>query len=136
MAMQTAFRVIAHDTEITLAASNGELELNAFLPLVADALLDSLQILYRLNPLFAACVAGITAHPAHCRELMERSRETATALIPLIGHEKAIQLARHMQETGQSLKEAVKELGLISGAELTDLLKVEHLCALGWREKE
>jgi len=136
MAMQTAFRVIAHDAEITLAASNGELELNAFLPLVADALLDSLQILYRLNPLLAACVAGITAHPAHCRELMEKSRETATALIPLIGHEKAVLLARHMQETGRTLKEAVKELGLISGAELEDLLKVEHLCALGWREKE
>jgi aspartate ammonia-lyase len=134
MAMQAGFRVLAHDAEVTAAAAGGELELNAFLPLLADALLDSLQILRRADDLFARrCVAGVMARPERCRALMERSRELAAALIPEIGHERAVDLARRMRETGEDLRTAVAGMGLLPAEKLDDLLRPERLCALGWR---
>jgi aspartate ammonia-lyase len=136
LAMQVAFRVMAHDVEIGWVAASGELELNAFLPLLADALLDSLQLLARADTLLAErCVTGITANAAHCRALMERSREIAAALIPAIGHARAVELARRMQENGQSVREAALADGLLTPAQLDRLLSAESLCALGWREE-
>ncbi len=137
MVMQVGFRVIAHDQEIASAAMNGELELNPFVPLIADALLDSLQTLERVDRLFAEkCVAGITANAEHCRERLLQSTELITALIPAIGHEAAVDLARHMRESGQDIQDAVAEMKLLSQDELEQLLTPEGLCALGWRERK
>lgn len=134
MVMQVGFRVLAHDAEITQVAANGELELNAFLPLLADALLDSLQLLRRADELFATrCLAGVQPFPEHCRRVLERSRELAVALIPEIGHERAVALARHMRAAGQDLRTAVSELKLLPADRLEALLQAERLCALGWR---
>ncbi len=137
MVMQVGFRVIAHDQEITSAAMNGELELNPFVPLIADALLDSLQLLTETNRVFAQkCIVGITVNAERCRQLLLQSTEIITALIPVIGHEVAVDLARHMRETGQSIHDAVLEMKLMSEDELNQKLAVESLCALGWRERK
>ncbi|MBL0175212.1 MAG: aspartate ammonia-lyase [Ignavibacteria bacterium] len=134
MVMQAGFRVFAHDTEITTAVMSGELELNAFLPLIADALLASIALLERTDAIFARdCIAGITANAEHCRALMERSQETVTALIPAIGHERAVELAQLMQAEHLSIREAVARLGLMPAGELDALLTPEALCALGWK---
>lgn len=135
MVTQAAWRALAHDGEIQTVAQNGELELNAFLPLLADALLGELTLLARADRLFAEkCIRGITARPDRCRELLLRSRELATALIPLIGHANAGALARHMRETGQTLPEAVAALNLLTPAQLEEALQPARLCALGWGE--
>jgi aspartate ammonia-lyase len=137
MVTQAGYRVMAHDYEINLVVMSGELELNAFLPLLADALLRSLALLERTDRAFAAlCIDGITANAGHCRALMERSQETVTALIPAIGHEAAVELARDMREHGCGIREAVHHRGLLDDAQLDHLLSAEHLCALGWREDE
>jgi aspartate ammonia-lyase len=134
MVTQVAYRVMAHDQEINLVVMSGELELNAFLPLAADALLSSLALLERADALFAErCVKGVTANAAHCRAVLERSRETVTALIPRIGHERAVELARLMRDRSLSIREAVKEMDLIPQAELEELLTAERLCAMGWK---
>jgi aspartate ammonia-lyase len=134
MVIQVAYRVMAHDQEVNLVVMSGELELNAFLPLAADALLSSLGLLERADLLFAErCVTGVTANAGHCRAVMERSREIVTALIPRIGHERAVGLAQLMRDRSMTLREAVKEMDLMPEAELEALLTAEGLCALGWR---
>lgn len=134
MVTQVAWRVMAHDHEINLVVMSGQLELNAFLPLAADALLDSLDLLCRADETFAArCVAGIVARPDRCRAMLERSHELLTALIPHIGHEKAVELARLMREEHVSIREAGRKTGWVSDQELEDWLTPERLCALGWR---
>jgi aspartate ammonia-lyase len=134
MVVQAAFRVMAHDQEINLAVMSGELELNAFLPLAADALLASIGLLERTDRLFAErCVRGITANAAHCRAVLERSREIVTALIPRIGHERAVDLAQLMQAEHLSVREAVRRTGVMPEADLEELLTPDRLCQLGWR---
>ncbi len=137
MVTQCAFRVMAHDMEINMALLSGELELNAFLPLAADALIRSLELLERADRLFAEkCVRGIVVDAAHCRELMEQSPELATALIPRLGHTRAVQLAQRMREDGVSIREAALESGWMTPEELEVLLQPERLCALGWRVED
>jgi aspartate ammonia-lyase len=133
MVVQACYRVMGHDQEIALAVMGGALELNPFLPLAADALLDELQVLARAGEALAEkCVRGIRAHPERCRELLERSPELAAALLPRIGHERAVELARLMRERGLPLRDAARVMGLMDAAELEALLQPERLCALGW----
>jgi aspartate ammonia-lyase len=137
MVMQVAFRVMACDQEVNVAVMSAELELNAFLPLAADALLETIDLLKSADVLFAErCVKGIRANAARCRALMERSAEVVTALIPRIGHTRAVGLARLMVEEGLTVRQAVVKQGLLEEAELDVLLTPESLCALGWRAAE
>lgn len=134
MVIQAAYRVMAHDMEINLVVMSGELELNAFLPLAADALLDSLDLLRRVDMAYAdSCVNGISARADRCREAMEKSNEIMAGLIPHIGHENAVELARLMRDRGLSVREAIREVDGISGQDLDLLLSPERLCALGWK---
>lgn len=134
MVMQVAFRVMAHDHEVNLGVMSGELELNAFAPLIADALLGEIALLRQADELFAQrCVTGIVADPERCRSLLERSREIVTALIPRLGHERAVELSRLMAAENLDVRAANRRLGFLSEAELDQLLQPEALCALGWR---
>jgi aspartate ammonia-lyase len=89
MAIQAAIRVMANDSAITAAAALGEFELNAFSPLIADALLESLSLLCRTVPLFRAkCVEPVRAEPERCAQLLDASRAFAVACVPRLGYEK------------------------------------------------
>jgi aspartate ammonia-lyase len=89
MVMQTAMKVMANDYAITLAASRGELELNAFLPLIADALLESLSLLERAVALFRVkCVALLAPDRARCALLLDGSLAFATAYLPRLGYDR------------------------------------------------
>jgi aspartate ammonia-lyase len=135
MVMQVGFRVMALDQEINLAVMSGELELNAFLPLIADALLTSLHLLEQTDRAFAQkCINGIIADPLRCRELMERSSETLTALIPKIGHSRAVELAQQMREENLTVREVVLKNKVLTEDELEGLLLPEKITALGWRD--
>ena len=137
MVVQVGFRVMSRDYEINLVAMSGELELNAFLPLLADALLESIRLLERAANLFRErCITGIRANVERCREMAERSPEIATALIPKIGHGKAVELAQRMRERGIGVRAAVGQMKLMDAKTLEALLTPEHLCALGWRPEE
>lgn len=133
MVTQVAYRVMAHDYEISLVVMSGQLELNAFLPLAADALLDSLDLLRRADTAFAErCIKGIVARKERCRDTLEKSHELITALIPRIGHEEAVELAGRMRDRNVSVREAIREMGICSDEEISKLLQTERLCALGW----
>ena len=90
---QAALLTIGHDQAVTLAAALGSLELNAFLPLVAHALLESFDLLTRgCEILRRLCVEGIEADEAACRRQVENATASATALVPLIGYDRATAL--------------------------------------------
>ena len=92
---QAAMVVMANDQAIAQACAMGNLELNAFLPLVADALLGSLDLLRNACRIFREhCVAGIEADEARCRAHVEGATATLTALVEPLGYEKAQEIAR------------------------------------------
>jgi len=131
---QTALYVIGNDAMVTAAAMSGQLELNAFLPLLADALLSSLTALEAVNRLFATrCVAGIEADRAVCAGHVAASWATVTALVPLIGHDRAAALAAQARESGRPVTELAIEAGLADRATLEQVLSPEAMTALGYR---
>ena len=129
---QAAMRVIGHDATITMACASGSLELNPFLPLVADSLLDSLDLLTRANDILRRhCVDGIEADEARCRELVENSTAAVTALLPALGYEAAAEVAKLARENRRSIRETVIALGWLTGEEFDELISPESVCRLG-----
>ncbi|MDT8903345.1 aspartate ammonia-lyase [Selenomonadales bacterium 4137-cl] len=107
---QAAFHVIAADLAITLAAQSGQLELNAFLPLVAHHLLGAMELLTNTAVMFGdLCIKGITARAEHCRDLFDTSLAAVTALVPHIGYDRATGVAREAFVTGRPVSDIVRE---------------------------
>ncbi|MDR2447271.1 MAG: aspartate ammonia-lyase [Treponema sp.] len=103
MVIQTSIRVQANDLAITIAASRGEFELNAFLPVIADSLLESLCLLERAVVLFRAkCVETITPNEDRCAALLDSSAAYAASLLPEFGYEEAERRVKE-QENRNSL---------------------------------
>lgn len=120
---QTSFHVMAADLAITLAAQAGQLELNAFLPLVAHHLLGSIALLTNCVKVFKEkCVDGITANQEHCLQLLENSLSTVTALAPHVGYDEVTMVAKESQTSGKTVKQVVLEKGLLDEGQLEKIL--------------
>jgi aspartate ammonia-lyase len=105
---QVAFQVIGADLTITLAAEAGQLQLNVMEPVIAYNILQSITLLTNaVHVLRDKCVSGITANPDRCREHLEASTAVATALIPIIGYERAADLAKKVLASGKSIREVL-----------------------------
>jgi aspartate ammonia-lyase len=129
---QIAIRVMGNDQVITQACSSGNLELNQFMPLIADALLENLTLLNNACFIFREhCVSGIIANEEVCKKNVESSTATITALVPKIGYEKASEIVRVAQSGYISVKEAALKSGLISEPEFDELISPESVCKLG-----
>lgn len=125
---QVAFAVIGYDLTVTMAAEAGQLELNAFEPVMAYSLFNSLDMLGRAcRTLAERCVKGITANREHCRRMVENSIGLVTALVPVIGYEKSAEVADLALQTGGSVYEIVLEKGYLSKADLDELLTPERM---------
>jgi aspartate ammonia-lyase len=123
MAAQTAMRVIANDTAITLAAGAGQLELNAFTPLIAESLLESMEIMTNAVRLFEQrCVRGIRIDQERCRELLERSAVLATALVGHIGYERSAAVAVKARQEGRPVGDVLREEQLLPEERITEIL--------------
>jgi aspartate ammonia-lyase len=111
---QCAMRVVANDAAVTLAAAGGQLELNAFMPLIADALLESLALLERAAERFrAACIDTLEADAAACARHLDASTAPALLLVPLIGYDAAAELAEEALATGASIRRLALDKGLL-----------------------
>lgn len=120
---QVCFQVVGNDVTITMAAEAGQLELNAFEPIIAFNLFQSLQILENaLRVLRERCITGIVANEARCRELLERSIGIATALVPRLGYEEATRIALAALATGRTVRELVSESGRLTPEEVDEVL--------------
>ncbi len=136
MIAQVGYQTIARDLAITLAAQGGQLELNAFLPLVAANLLPAMEELTGAMRLFAdRCVAGIEAVPARCRFHLENSVALVTALAPLIGYDRAAEIAKEALHSHSPVKKALLDAGLFTEQELEQLLRPEALTRPGMIKK-
>lgn len=120
---QVAFHIIGHDFTITMAAEAGQLELNAFEPVLFYNLFQAIEILGRAAATFTDnCVTGITADPARCYYLLEQSVGTITALCPYIGYKKAADIAKRSLSTGMPITQLLLEDGHFTREELDRLL--------------
>ncbi len=114
MVAQIAIFVIANDTAITTAASNGQLELNAFMPLIADRLLNSLELLNSAVMIFTEkCIKGINVNASKCMENLQKSSAMAAGLINHIGYDKASELAKEAIEKNSTLREIVLQKNIL-----------------------
>ncbi len=125
---QIAYEVIGNDVTVSFAAEAGQLQLNAFEPIIAHSLFKSLQHL-RAGCLTLArnCVVGITANRERLAAIVHRSVGLATALNPYIGYENATRVAQEALRTGKSVTELVLEMGLMDKAQLEAVLRPEVL---------
>jgi len=132
-ATQAAILAMAHDHALSMAAAMGSLELNPFMPLIAHSLLESLDLLARACWILRAhCVEGLTADEARCRSQVENGTAAVTALIPLLGYDRACELAAKAR--GGSLKEAGIAGGYFTAAQFEELTSPEAVGRLGWRK--
>jgi len=126
---QVAFEVIGNDLTITMAAEAGQLQLNAFEPIIARALLSSLRHLTAaVNVLGERCIRGITANVEHMRDTVLGSASIATALNPVLGYEAATALVAEAIATGSSIPELVRRSALLDEVVLARVLSPENLC--------
>ena len=129
---QAAIVVMAHDQAIAHACAMGNLELNAFLPLIAETLLESLDLLRNsCRILREHCVAGIEADEARCRAHVEGATATLTALVESLGYERAQQVAVQARAEGKSIRKIVLQQGLLSSEDFDRLVSPESVSRLG-----
>ncbi len=125
---QVAYLIIGHDYTITMAAEAGQLELNAFEPVLFHHLFESIDTLKEAAAtLTKRCITGITANKGQCEEYIEKSVGISTALCPYIGYAKSAEIAKKSLKTGISVKELVLEEGLLKEEELKEILKPEKM---------
>ena len=125
---QVAYLIIGHDYTITMAAEAGQLELNAFEPVLFHYLFESIDTLKEAAAtLTKHCITGITANKGQCEEYIEKSVGISTALCPYIGYAKSAEIAKKSLKTGISVKELVLEEGLLKEEELKEILKPEKM---------
>jgi aspartate ammonia-lyase len=133
--IQIGMKVVANDGIIADVASRGTLQINEFLPLLASALLESLELLIRINSLLAAHIADITANEVICRACFDHSPMIMTALLPVIGYDRATDLMDAFQRSGEINVRVFLEKRL--GRELLDkTFSPYQLTALGYRKEE
>jgi aspartate ammonia-lyase len=137
---QAAYAVFGYDLMIVQAASGGNLELNHLLPLVADALLTSIDLLTNACDVFARhCVDGIEADREHCRRTVRGSTAILTALVERIGYDNAERLANELEKCGSAgeciIERLVVEQGLMTAEEFEKAISPENVLKLGSTEK-
>lgn len=132
MASSVAFQVMSLDHAVTLAASSGQLELNAFMPLIAFNLLTALKIMVNAVSIFRTeLVDGITADEGRCRQWLEESLCLATALAPYVGHEAASEISRTARAEGKTIGEVAAEKGYFSPEEIGSIFASRELTRPG-----
>ena len=120
---QVAFNVIGNDLTITMAAEAGQLELNAFEPILFYNLFESLETLsHAISTLVDNCIIGITANEDHCLELLEESVGIATALCPYIGYKKSAEIAKSSLKTGIPIRKLVLKNSILTKEKLDSIL--------------
>lgn len=120
---QVAFNAIGNDMTITMAAEAGQLELNAFEPIIFYCLFQSIDtIAYAVNTFVDNCVIGITANETRCRYFVENSVGIITAICPYVGYQKAAEIAKEAIKTGESVRKLIIETGLLTKEQMDEIM--------------
>ncbi len=130
--MMVATRVMGNHQTISVANTHGNYELNVMMPVMAHAMLQSIDILAGSVEAFRTkCVEGIEADRARCQELLELNPSIATALNTAIGYDKASKVAKKAAKERKPVRAVVKEMGLLSDEELETYLDVRDMTEPG-----
>jgi aspartate ammonia-lyase len=117
------FRVIGSDLTVSMAAEGGQLQLNVFEPVIAACILEAqTMFINAARTLRAQCVDGITANAEVCRHYVEFSIGTVTALNPVIGYDRATELAAEAMRTGRGILELIREEKVLSEKQIAEVL--------------
>lgn len=134
---QVAFNIIGNDVTITMAAEAGQLELNAFEPIVFYCMFQSIDTLtYAVRTFIDNCVTGITANETRCRYLVENSIGIITAICPHVGYQKAADIAKKALKTGESVRALILQENLLTEEQLDHILDPVHMTEPGISEKD
>ena len=134
---QVAFNIIGNDVTITMAAEAGQLELNAFEPIIFYCMFQSIDTLgYAVQTLVDNCIVGITANEERCRELVENSVGIITAINPHVGYQKAAEIAKKAIKTGEPVRSLILEENLMDEEELNQILDPVHMTEPGIPDKD
>ena len=134
---QACFNVIGNDVTIAKAAEAGQLELNAFEPIIFYCMFQSIDTLaYAVRTFVDNCVSGITANEERCRSLVENSIGVITALSPHVGYEKAADISKKALQTGTSVRSIILQEGLLDEEELDHILDPVRMTEPGISGKE
>ena len=125
---QISFQIMGNDLTISMAVQSGQLELNAFYPVLIYNLYQSINILSNgVDTFINNCVLGIEPNIIRCKELVEGSIGIVTALAPVLGYEKAAAIAKKALYTGKQVKEVAEEESELSTSEIVNLLNIEKM---------
>ena len=134
---QVAFNIIGNDMTITMAAEAGQLELNAFEPIVFYCIFQSIDTLtYAVKTFIDNCVSGITANESRCKYLVENSVGVITAICPYVGYQKAAEIAKKAIKTGDSVRELILKEKLMDKEQLDAILDPVNMTEPGISGKE
>jgi aspartate ammonia-lyase len=135
--ISSAYRVYSNDSLVTLLAAQGCLELNAYLPVIGCAMIESLKLLLACNlTIRENLLTGLTVHSEKSLTKLFHSPAITTALIPYLGYNKASEIAKYMKLNHSGIFEANKKLNFIEESKLTEILKPENLIQGGFTLKD
>lgn len=121
--IQVCARVIGNDACITLGGLGGYFELNTMMPLMAASMLESIELLGRALKLFSErCLAGLQVNRQRCEDLLEQSLALVTSLVPVIGYDRAAELAKQAHAEGKTIRELLLAEKILPAEELKRLL--------------
>jgi fumarate hydratase class II len=121
--MQVCAQVIGNDTAVCWGGANGNLELNVMMPMMAHNVLENIRLLTNVVRAFQdKCVSGITANRERCEELVEYSMAMVTSLVPMIGYDRAAEIAKESAKTGKTVRELCREKQVLPEADLNRAL--------------
>ncbi|MGY8776596.1 MAG: class II fumarate hydratase [Longimicrobiales bacterium] len=130
--MMVSARVMGNHTTVTVAGSRGNFELNVMMPVLAQALLESITLLANIARAFTdRCVVGIEANEQRAQELLEKNPAIATALNPFIGYDEASVVAKESAKRGVSVRDIVRERGLLPEDQIDEALDVRAMTEPG-----
>ena len=134
---QVAFNIIGNDMTITMAAEAGQLELNAFEPIIFYCMFQSIDTLgYAVETLVDNCIVGITANEERCRQLVENSVGLITAICPHVGYEKTVDIAKKAINSNESVRSLILKENIMDEEELSRILDPIHMTEPGISGKD
>jgi aspartate ammonia-lyase len=126
-----AFRVMGNDFGVTVAAHSGQLQLNAYEPLAGVAIMESQHLLFTTSQAFRSkCVDGIKVNEKVLEHYLETTVGIVTALNPVLGYDKATELANEAYASGKGIIEIIREKKILTEAQIEELLDPAKLTNL------
>jgi fumarate hydratase class II len=121
--VQVCAQVFGNDTAVCWGGASGQLELNVMMPVMAHNILESIRLLSNVARVFQdKCISGIVANRDHCNELVELSMAMVTSLAPVIGYDRAAEIAKESATTGRTVRQICRERQVLPEEELNRAL--------------